>query len=136
MRGSGYLCLALFAPLGAGAQIAVGVPYTIESDSKATYANVEFGGKGKLRTIVTHRNGPSGPSFTRREVDCDAGTFRYLGTGDSLEEMRKSKAGGKMSPLTDRSISSYVAAQACEPYLSGKRQAVIDSELRKSGIKR
>lgn len=100
----------------AQAQIAVGKPYKIESDPAATYYNLEFGGSGALRTIVTKREGKSGTSYAKREIDCNARTFRYLGEGDTLAEAKRTKGNFPMGPLTDRSISSYVADQACASY--------------------
>jgi hypothetical protein len=38
----------------------------------------------------------------------------YVGTGDSLEEMKKSKPDTKMSVLVPGSISSFVAGAACK----------------------
>lgn len=101
------------------AQVTVGKPYKIESDPSATYYNVEFGGSGALRTIVTKREGKSGTSYAKREIDCNARTFRYLGEGDTLAEAKRSKGNFSMAPLTDRSISSYVADQACASYKKG-----------------
>lgn len=95
------------------AQVDIGKPYKIESDLSATYYNLEIGGSGNLRTIVTKREGKSGTSFSKREVNCSNRTFRYLGDGDSLAAMKASKPSPNMGPLTARSISSYVADQAC-----------------------
>lgn len=116
-----FLVVALLAVASsAGAQVAIGKPYKIESDPSATYYNLEMGGSGKLRTIVTRREGKSGTSFAKREVDCAARTFRYLGDGDSLDAMKASKPSPSMGPLTERSISSYVADQACGASRNGK----------------
>lgn len=119
-----FLVMALLAVASsAGVQVAIGKPYKIESDPSATYYNLELGGSGKLRTIVTKREGKSGTSFAKREVDCAARTFRYLGDGDSLDAMKASKPSKpspSMGPLTERSISSYVADQACGTSRNGK----------------
>lgn len=105
----------------AHAQVAVGKPYKIESDPSATYYNLEFGGRGTLRTIVTKREGKSGTSYAKREIDCNARTFRYLGEGDTLAEAKRSNGNFPMGHLTDRSISSYVADQACASYPRGTK---------------
>lgn len=104
---------ALVASLGASAQVSVGQPYKIPSDPSGTYFNLEIDGSGSMRTIVTRREGKSGTSFSKREVNCANRTFRYLGTGDTLAEMKASKVDPDMGPLTPGSISSYVSDQAC-----------------------
>lgn len=64
--------------------------------------------------VVTRRDGPSGTSFARREIDCNAMTFRYLGEGDTREELTKEGYNvGKMSELTEGSISTEVSNYAC-----------------------
>lgn len=104
---------ALAASFGASAQVAIGQPYKISSDPTGTYFNLEIDGSGSMRTIVTRREGKSGTSFSKREVDCASRRFRYLGTGDTLAEMKTRKPDPNMGPLTHESISSFVADQAC-----------------------
>ncbi|MFA0999199.1 MULTISPECIES: hypothetical protein [Pseudomonas syringae group] len=70
--------------------------------------------KGNERKITTKRVGPSGTGYSQRLVNCSAGTFKYLGDGETLTEMKASKHGGSMAPLTQGSISYYVAEAACE----------------------
>lgn len=108
-----WISASIAISMGAAAQVDIGKPYKIESDPSATYYNLEIGGGGNLRTIVTKREGKSGTSFAKREVNCVDRTFRYLGDGDSMAAMKASKPSPSMGPLTERSISSYVADQAC-----------------------
>jgi hypothetical protein len=64
--------------------------------------------------VLTERTGTSGTSFARREIDCDAGTFRYLGEGDTQDEAeRDSPNPGAMGILIYPSISSETAEFAC-----------------------
>ena len=104
------VCLSLLLPTATQAQ-AIDVP----SDPRARYEAIIV---SQLRPgtveILTRRNGPSGRSYTLREIDCGAQTFRYLGEGDSRSdaEARRS-AGSRHGPLTVGSISWHVARYAC-----------------------
>jgi hypothetical protein len=65
--------------------------------------------------VVTKRIGPSGISFSRREISCSNYSYRYLGEGDTLDEALKNGPNiGEMSALTGTSASSDVANEACE----------------------
>ncbi|MNY79881.1 hypothetical protein D3C86_2207080 [compost metagenome] len=74
---------------------------------------MEKAGTSDLRTIVTRREGSSGASYSRRLYDCSANTVKYLGTGDSLEAMRTSRADPGMAPIVEGSIAYYVGIEAC-----------------------
>lgn len=64
--------------------------------------------------VVTRRDGPSGRSYSRRIIDCDAMTFAYAGEGDSWAEFSSaSKTPDKQAVLTPGSISTYVSVFAC-----------------------
>jgi len=65
------------------------------------------------REALTLRRGPSGDTYSRREIDCSARTFRYLGTGDTLEEAQLDRPDPGMAALTDQSISTYVSDFVC-----------------------
>lgn len=92
-----------------------GEPVAVPSDPGATYRLLSWSklASGNLQAI-TRRDGKSGTNFARREIDCDAMTFPYLGEGDTLEEAMKDRRDpGTMGELTDRSISTYVSQFAC-----------------------
>lgn len=92
-----------------------GKPINVVSDPGVTYHLLESSKmpNGNLE-IVTRRDGPSGTSFARREVDCDAMTFRYLGEGDSLAEAQRDSPNiGEMSEAMSTSISGEVSRFAC-----------------------
>lgn len=64
--------------------------------------------------VVSQRDGASGRSFARREIDCSAYTYRYLGEGDTETEAAADNPNmGDMSELTGTSASSDVANAAC-----------------------
>lgn len=90
--------------------------YQIEvpTDSKATYTVLEKGSQGSLRTITTKREGSSGVSFSQRIYNCDSSEVKYLGSGDSLEEMKNSKPDPEMSPIVSESIAYYLGREACK----------------------
>jgi hypothetical protein len=69
---------------------------------------------GPRLEVLSRRVGPSGTSFARREIDCRAVTYRYLGEGDSRAEAeRDSPNPGSMTELTATSASADVAVEAC-----------------------
>lgn len=86
----------------------------VPSDPSATYSVIALKKMGApMVHITTSRDGRSGKSFSKREVNCKAMRFRYLGTGDSLKEIRASKPFPNMGPLVRGSISYYVSQYAC-----------------------
>ena len=96
-----------------GSQSKSGFAYTAPADPKATYnlISVEEKSSGVL-VAVTQRKGPSGVSYSAREIDCELQTFRYVGDGDTLEEALTPMANlGDMSELVEGS-SSHAAVQA------------------------
>ena len=64
--------------------------------------------------VLNKRIGPSGVSFSRREISCFKYTYRYLGEGVTLDDAMKNGANpGNMSALTGTSASSDIANAAC-----------------------
>lgn len=98
---------------GAVAPRAMSRPLRVPSDSKARYTVLEIAGTYHLRTIVTRREGSSGTSYSRRLYDCASDTVTYLGTGDSPEAMRTSRANPRMGPVGEGGIAYYVGIEAC-----------------------
>jgi hypothetical protein len=86
----------------------------VRSDPGVAYHLIRMtADEGGLLTIVTRRDGPSGTSFSRRELDCIAAQFRYLGEGDLLEDAERDGPATKLAPLVDGSISDAIARHAC-----------------------
>ena len=92
---------------------AAGQSISVPSDSKARYTVVDKTSKGFTRIITVRRDGPSGTSFTKREVDCSRGRSRYLAEGDTMQELRANKQNNTMSYPVEGSISDYVTQAAC-----------------------
>lgn len=86
----------------------------IPTDTRAEYYVLAKGENGRFLTLSTRRVGPSGVSFAKYRFDCKAHTSTYLGEGDTLQEMEKSKADPKMHELQEGSISDYWWHYACQ----------------------
>ena len=89
-------------------------PLVVPSDAKAKYTILETGGKWPNRTIVTKRVGSSGTSYSKRLYNCSNNTVKYLGSGDTLADMARSKPDPRMAPIVPQSIADYVGRQACK----------------------
>jgi hypothetical protein len=89
-------------------------PIAVPSDPRATYQLLEWRRMPNgHREAMTRRDGPSGITFARREIDCEGMRFRYLGEGDTVEEARLHSASPEMGDLTPESISTYVSRFVC-----------------------
>ncbi|HBU6577870.1 hypothetical protein [Klebsiella oxytoca] len=87
---------------------------SIPTDSKAKYTIIDKSLNGSMATITTMREGPSGTSYSQRLYDCTSWTVKYLGDGDTLEQMKASKPDEGMSPIVDNSIAYYIGQKACK----------------------
>lgn len=106
----GLASLFLCNALPAFSQDIVSVP----SDARAKYKVLDLHKvRPGLVSITTQRDGPSGTSFAKREVDCRAKRFRYVGEGDTLEEMQRARPNGNFSKLVSGSISQVISSHAC-----------------------
>lgn len=103
---------ALFALMSFSAVSAT--TFSIPTDSKAKYTIIDKNLNGSMATITTMREGPSGASYSQRLYDCTSWTVKYLGDGDTLEQMKASKPDEGMSPIVDNSIAYYIGQKACK----------------------
>lgn len=87
---------------------------SIPTDSKAKYTIIDKSLNGSMATITTMREGPSGTSYSQRLYDCTSWTVKYLGDGDTLEQMKASKPDEGMSPIVNNSIAYYIGQRACK----------------------
>ena len=102
-----------------------GEPFSIPSDSRASYRLLKWSRlpNGHLEAL-TRRDGPSGTSFERREIDCETMTYRELGEGDTREDAVKDVPNvGHMTELTPESISTYTAGLVCGKAVAGRERA-------------
>lgn len=91
-------------------------PYNLHvpSDPNAVYTVLNTGIKGNLVTITTKRVGSSGTTYSQRAYDCSLGKVMYLGSGETIEQMKSSKPDDHLSPIFEGSIADYVGAEACK----------------------
>ncbi|MGP2486914.1 hypothetical protein ACTUTK_06970 [Pantoea ananatis] len=86
---------------------------SIPTDTRARYTILDKVKKGSSATITTKREGPSGVSFSKRLYNCSAWTVKYLGDGETIEQMKSSKPDQNMSTIVENSIADYLGKQAC-----------------------
>jgi len=102
------------APQSASTFSTGGYPLSIPSDPKAQYNVLGKGGTHNNPTLVTKRIGPSGTSYSEWLFDCSASKAKYLGHGDTLEEMQASSPyNSEMGPIVEESITWYAWRHAC-----------------------
>jgi hypothetical protein len=109
------LAFVVTALVAVGASVAAAQSIPVPSDPRARYEAVSVDKRrDDLVEIITRRQGPSGTSFARREVDCRRRLFRYIGEGDTLEQAKRPAPNpGQMAALVDGSISWHVVQFAC-----------------------
>jgi hypothetical protein len=66
------------------------------------------------REVMSRRSGGSGESYARREIDCAAGTVRYIGEGDTKADAQAPTVNleGMTKPIPE-SITGAITAAAC-----------------------
>lgn len=92
-------------------------PIVINSDTAKYFVlekNMKVNNNKNLRSIVTKRVGSSGTTYSKRLYDCKNNTVKYLGTGDSIEAMNKSKEDEKMGAIFNGSIAYEVGLIICK----------------------
>lgn len=104
-----FITIMFFTPFLNAAEHKISIP----SDSKAEYSVLSKGSLGDLKTIVTKRSGSSGVSYSERAYDCSNRTVKYLGSGETLEQMKASGADKNMSEIFTGSIADFVGQEAC-----------------------
>lgn len=106
---------AAFVTIGIATAAPVNARIDVPSDAGANYTMLDRTIRGATRIVITQRDGRSGTSYAKREIDCNRGTFRYLAEGDTLQELiRSNTKPGAMAQLTTGSISYWVVQAACK----------------------
>ncbi len=59
------------------------------------------------------RAGPGFNHYIKREFDCAAHTERYLGEGESLEELNASEPSAEASPIGEGTIPDQLSRLVC-----------------------
>jgi hypothetical protein len=113
MRSYAVLIVALSGSLGILSALAEDTPIDIHTDIEGQYFLVEEGGSFSKPTLVVKRVAPGVTHYIKREFDCDARTVRYLGEGESLEEMEASQPDSEANPINAGSIPDQLARLVC-----------------------
>lgn len=87
--------------------------FLIPSDPKATFYELERSGTKSKPVLFTKRVGPSGTTYSKRVFDCGNHTFKYLGSGETPQQMEQSKADAEMHELVEGSIADVIWHRAC-----------------------
>ena len=66
-----------------------------------------------LLVVVTRRIGPRAETFAKRELDCQGGRARHLGSGHTLDEMNAARPDHRHILIDPASITGHIAAWAC-----------------------
>lgn len=88
----------------------------VEGDpAGATYQLIEWSElPDGNREALTRRDGTSGTSYARREIDCEGQEHRYLGEGQSREQAQEDyPSPNEMTELVPGSISSEISEFVC-----------------------
>jgi hypothetical protein len=89
-------------------------PLYIPSDPKAQYTVLSIKKASKnTKYITTLRQGPSGDGYSKRLVDCQNLTFKYIATSDTLAGLSEEHPDPSMSPIVGESISAVIVRYAC-----------------------
>lgn len=86
----------------------------VPSDPGAQFYVLDKAKKNGQSVIITKRVGTSGVSYSSRLYDCSNYTVKYLGTGETRQEMEQSSPDPNMAPIVNGSIADYVGREACK----------------------
>jgi hypothetical protein len=94
---------------------AEGEPFDVDSDPRAHYRLLKWSPlKSGHIEAITRRDGPSGTSFTRLEIDCENRLFKVPGEGDTRDDaMRDSPNPGDWADLVPGSIKDVTVSLVC-----------------------
>lgn len=101
---------------GVAAAPLAGKEFRIPSDTKARWGLIDIKQDPSGSMIFTHRVGPSGTTYSIRQYNCVSQRVRYVSTGETIAEMRTSKADAQMSEIQPRSIAYYLGRLACTDF--------------------
>jgi len=99
------------SPIG----LAEEIPIDIETDLEGDYFIVEQTGPENRPVVIVKQVDGAYTYFIKREFDCDAHRFRYLGEGESLAAMAASEPepASEMDDIRPGSISGQLAGYVC-----------------------
>ncbi len=86
---------------------------SVPADSAAHYQIVSRSADGPMHTLVVKRVSSEGVWFAKREFDCSTLTTRYIGGGQTPEEMNESRAEARLAAMPRGSVAFYLGKAAC-----------------------
>lgn len=86
----------------------------VVSDPSGRHFLVDIERAGSNVVITTRRDGSESVTYSRRFVDCQAGTSRSLGEAGTLEGLESADPDQRIAPVSYGSASYYIARRACE----------------------
>jgi hypothetical protein len=114
MRMYAVLIAGVLGPCWISSAHAADTPIDIHTDIEGQYFLVGEGGSFGKPTLVVKRVAPDASThYIKREFDCDTRTVRYLGEGESLEEMQASQPEPEVNPIVRGSIADQLMRLAC-----------------------
>ena len=122
MRSKAILMVALAGALGPFAALAEDTPLDIKTDLRGQFFLVEKGDNDGNPTLLVKAVAGNYTHYVKREFDCVARTVRYLGRGESLEEVAAARPDAKTYPIEDGTIADQLARLVC-PRKSGEGTA-------------
>jgi hypothetical protein len=113
MRSNTALIVALWGSLGPLSAVADDTPIDIKTDVQGQYFLVEQAGTAANPTLVVKRAQPGYNHYIKREFDCAAHTVRFLGEGESLDEMNAAQPDAEASPIKEGTIPDQLSRLVC-----------------------
>jgi hypothetical protein len=113
MRSNTILISVLAGSLVALSATAGDTPIKLKTDLEGQYFLVEQGGTANNPILVVKRDDAGYEYYIKREFDCAARTVRYLGEGESLEEMDAAPPAAEASPIEEGTIPAQLVRLAC-----------------------
>lgn len=106
--------LAVMVGLLGGTSVAVAdQPIDIHTDLEGQYYLVEQGGSPGRPVLLVKRIAPGITHYVKREIDCGARTVRYLGEGESLDEIANAEPDPEVQPVEKGSIADQLRRLVC-----------------------
>jgi hypothetical protein len=108
------LVLAVVGLTGSLPALAAEYPIEINTDIKGKYYIVEKTGTSNNPVLVTKQVRPNATThYIKRWFDCKNQTVRYLGEGDTLEELNKAAPEPDSTAIEEGSIPDQLAKHVC-----------------------
>lgn len=130
----GFLLIALllYVDTAAAAEV-VFVP----SDARATHTVLSMTrlNNGLVR-VLNRRDGLSGTTFTRREVNCRLNQVRNLGSAETMAELARARPDQRFAPLVSGSIADVISRHACARAGPTRASNAAQSAAASSGLTR